>query len=126
MSIVCITCGIEFAPPEHYESARREDGRTFYCPNGHELSYPAQPTRRELKDKIANLESSRASWMSRATSSERLVHTLQTMLRTCPFCGVPFRGRQAMHKHLVAFHEAQPRTIKAITAPAPKQIGSGS
>jgi hypothetical protein len=33
----CARCGVEFASP--VIEKRRNDGETFYCPNGHSLSY---------------------------------------------------------------------------------------
>lgn len=38
---VCADCGITFGMPDHYMKKRREDGATFYCPNGHALHYKA-------------------------------------------------------------------------------------
>jgi hypothetical protein len=35
----CQTCGVPFAVTDGYDDRRREDGRTFYCPNGHSLTY---------------------------------------------------------------------------------------
>lgn len=31
----CWSCGISYAMPRQFEKKRREDGGTFYCPNGH-------------------------------------------------------------------------------------------
>lgn len=36
---VCASCGITFAAPAHFIQKRREDGETFYCPNGHSLGF---------------------------------------------------------------------------------------
>lgn len=36
---VCCVCGIEFGCPKHYIDKRREDGKGFHCPNGHNLSF---------------------------------------------------------------------------------------
>lgn len=35
----CYACGIQFALPDWYIKARRSDGKGFYCPNGHTLSW---------------------------------------------------------------------------------------
>ncbi len=35
----CCACGIKFSVPTHWLDARRQDKTTFYCPNGHQLSY---------------------------------------------------------------------------------------
>ena len=35
----CIDCGVVFAMPDDLEQRRRQDGKTFYCPNGHTMVY---------------------------------------------------------------------------------------
>ena len=35
----CVSCGIAFGVPDEFDDRRRDDGKTFYCPNGHTLSY---------------------------------------------------------------------------------------
>lgn len=35
----CITCFIRFMVPKGFTARRREDKATFYCPNGHQMSY---------------------------------------------------------------------------------------
>ena len=36
---VCCLCGIAYAVPAVFNAKRREDGKAFYCPNGHCLNY---------------------------------------------------------------------------------------
>lgn len=38
-SVTCCECGIIFQVPEEFAENRQEDGRTFYCPNGHAQNY---------------------------------------------------------------------------------------
>lgn len=35
----CHQCGIVFQVPEDFFEAREQDGRTFWCPNGHANAY---------------------------------------------------------------------------------------
>lgn len=35
----CPTCGIIFAITEQLEARRREDGKDFYCPSAHRMSF---------------------------------------------------------------------------------------
>lgn len=35
----CPNCGVIYGIPRDYEIRRREDGRKFYCPNGHSGSF---------------------------------------------------------------------------------------
>jgi 3'-phosphoadenosine 5'-phosphosulfate (PAPS) 3'-phosphatase len=51
----CCVCGIIFAAPEHWFASKRSTGATFYCPNGHTLSF-AKGTEQLLRDKIADAE----------------------------------------------------------------------
>lgn len=34
-TIECCDCGIIFQVPEDFDENRQEDGKRFYCPNGH-------------------------------------------------------------------------------------------
>lgn len=40
--ITCVRCGVAFAAPADLLSRRRENHESFYCPNGHSLSFPSQ------------------------------------------------------------------------------------
>ena len=37
--ITCVSCGIVFQVPDEWDESRVDDGRTFWCPNGHGQSY---------------------------------------------------------------------------------------
>lgn len=58
----CASCGIQFGMPDNYTAARRKDGKRFYCPNGHRLTYgdgENEEIRRErdrLKQQVARAE----------------------------------------------------------------------
>lgn len=57
--IDCPTCGIFFAVTEEFEKRRTNDGKSFYCPHGHSMSY-GDTTRDKLKreqEKTARLVS---------------------------------------------------------------------
>ncbi len=40
--ITCVRCGVAFAAPTDMLDRRRQDHDSFYCPNGHNLSFPQQ------------------------------------------------------------------------------------
>lgn len=40
--ITCVRCGVAFAAPADMLDRRRHDHDVFYCPNGHNLSFPQQ------------------------------------------------------------------------------------
>ena len=46
-------CGITFTVPERWVEARREDHRTWYCPNGHKRHYPAENVVERLQSELA-------------------------------------------------------------------------
>lgn len=51
----CGECGIAFGMPERYMRERREDGKTFYCPNGHPRVF-REPEIERLKKEVAAAE----------------------------------------------------------------------
>lgn len=57
--IDCPQCQVEFAVTESYEARRRTDGKTFYCPTGHSMSYGdnVQAQLKRERDKTARLTS---------------------------------------------------------------------
>lgn len=46
---VCATCGITFAVPDSWQQRRRDDGKTFYCPNGHSLHFGKNTLEKRLE-----------------------------------------------------------------------------
>ena len=51
----CCNCGTKFAMEDSIYAARREDGETFTCPNGHE-QYFSESENKKLRDEIKRLE----------------------------------------------------------------------
>jgi hypothetical protein len=47
--IKCCDCGIAFGVPPVWDKARRNDHRSFYCPNGHSLSYKGESEAEKLR-----------------------------------------------------------------------------
>jgi hypothetical protein len=39
LEVTVCTCGVLFAAPQKLLDTRRFDGQSFYCPNGHSLSF---------------------------------------------------------------------------------------
>lgn len=52
----CAECGIEFAAPSSYVKNRREDHKSFFCPNGHSLSYKGKSEVDRLRELLASKE----------------------------------------------------------------------
>lgn len=75
----CPACFVVFAMPSSLESARREDGKSFYCPNGHTMSFHETKLDKErkraerLEKEKAQLEADR-SWYQERLREERAGH----------------------------------------------------
>jgi hypothetical protein len=39
----CIKCGVAFGITAEHDAELRRSGRTFYCPNGHDMCYSVKP-----------------------------------------------------------------------------------
>lgn len=54
----CATCAVRFALHESHIQRRRNDNKSFYCPNQHSNVYPkkAKPEIEKLKEKVKELE----------------------------------------------------------------------
>jgi hypothetical protein len=55
----CANCGLPMALPEFYDDQRRDDGRSFYCPNGHSMSY-TDTIETQLRAQLKDVERARA------------------------------------------------------------------
>jgi len=113
---VCCTCGVLFCMPESLIKNRREDGTTFYCPNGHTMTFgnaikrEADKLREELAAQARWLEASRADVVrqrERREAAERQAAAARgqvTKLKNrvgngvCPCCNRTFTNLQR-HMH---------------------------
>lgn len=107
--IDCCKCGVVFWVPARLNAARRKDGGTFYCPNGHAQHYTetdADRFRRErdrLQQKISEMQ-------DRADKKDRQVAAYRgqiTKLKNraskgvCPCCN---RSFQNLRRHMESQH----------------------
>jgi hypothetical protein len=109
-------CGIAFAIPTAVHTARKMDGGTFYCPNGHKVGYNNSETER-LKRDLAQTQK-RLEWERTAVQNARteakvaekrrratkgaLTKVKQRAARgCCPFCSAIFPNLAA---HVEAKH----------------------
>lgn len=112
----CCSCGIMFAMPEHFQRKRREDQKTFYCPNGHSLSYTESTVkklerqlaqeRQRLDQAMMDVEMQR----SRAVTAEKGKAIVSGKLKkvkdrvkngVCPECNRYFAN---LHRHMECKH----------------------
>ena len=120
---VCASCGISFAAPTHFLNKCQEHGRTFYCPNGHSLSYGPSPVEKlqaeleKAKREVANQKQVISDWAAdynrlydeKAGVQKQLAATRGVLTRTrnriqngvCPCCRRSFTN---LHRHMARQH----------------------
>lgn len=97
-SCTCFECGILFGMPDHYQIKRREDKKTFYCPNGHGQAYfesTADKIRREcdgLKQQLAQKDDEIAGWKREKEKAEKEVRRVKKRASSgvCQCCNRTF------------------------------------
>lgn len=91
----CPACDVEFVLYTRYEQRRRRDGHSFYCPNGHSMSFgdtEADKLRRErnlLKQQMAQKDDEIAAERRRAVAAKGELTKLKkrTIVNgVCPCC----------------------------------------
>lgn len=65
----CANCGVIFGMPVEIEERRRDDHRTFYCPNGHSLHFSG-PTKAEKDAAAAKARADRLAAALRAEQDQ--------------------------------------------------------
>jgi hypothetical protein len=108
-TLSCGKCGIEWAMPARFIKARREDGQTFYCPNGDPRCYRDSETDK-LRRKVDALERGKRFAEERATREKRRAAAARgqvTKLRNrvgngvCPCCNRSFTN---LRRHMASKH----------------------
>lgn len=66
----CCVCGISFAVPDSWLEKRREVGDTFYCPNGHSLTFRRSEAQK-LRETVSRLEMRTRHLEDQCDASER-------------------------------------------------------
>lgn len=105
---ICPSCGCVFAVPQHFLNERRFDGKRFYCPVGHSLSYNGD--RHRLEQELQSVRRQRdfeREDRERAEASARAHKGHATRLRkrakagVCPCCNRTFKqlARHMANQH---------------------------
>jgi uncharacterized C2H2 Zn-finger protein len=92
----CCVCGVVFGVPDFFLEARRKDKKTFYCPNGHNLSY----TESSQDVKIRELERKNTQLVE---EKDRLSGELARPWR-CPHCTRRYVERYGLIRHVESTH----------------------
>lgn len=105
----CASCGVRFAITERLEKERREDGHSFYCPNGHSLSFGGGEVARLKKQKAAlefQLADARTVYRDEVAAREKVEEKLKRTKKriangACPCCHRQFVN---LHRHMAGKH----------------------
>jgi hypothetical protein len=86
----CCVCGIPFGMPRWLDEQRREDGKSFFCPNGHDQIF-SRSTKEELAEarrRLASLEEDlRVERMARKEAeTENARQSKRSAAGVCPCC----------------------------------------
>lgn len=117
-SVVCATCHVVFAMPLSLYEQRKQDGKNFYCPNGHSLWYKDNENSRLRNDvarkqgEIMALKNSLVFWKEQAhrsgTNYTRAMNKL-ALLRDCTVCRSSAHVMCSTKKGKVSGRVHQPR-----------------
>lgn len=123
----CVVCGICFAVPQEFQDSRRRDGETFYCPNGHTMSYTETEAMKLLKEKDqverrlqAQINDTRHALEVAKRERDKAVKEKRKVERrvahgVCPCCNKTFAD---LSNHMVTEH----KDFRLPSGKAPKQI----
>lgn len=67
----CVSCGVAFAMPELMIEQLRRSHSSFYCPNGHSLSFQGKPVEETLRAQLAQEKANSEYWRKNAARKER-------------------------------------------------------
>lgn len=120
---VCSECGISYALPERYSSARQADGAAWYCPNGHGQwirETTEKQLRKQLEEKERQLQfaaSREASAKADLQRAEKARKRLEKRVSNgvCPFPGCK-RHFSNLHRHIETEHKGE---VMPVELPAP-------
>lgn len=109
----CGDCGVLWAMTDGFLDQRRNDHRTWYCPNGHSWHYPGESdlekAKRQAKEARDSLARERAR-LDQVQASLRATKGVVTKQRTklervakgvCPCCNRSFRD---LKRHMTTKH----------------------
>lgn len=109
VEMYCGNCDITFAVPDSWQRERLQDGKDWYCPNGHCRVY-CEPENAKLKKRLAAMESTNTHLRDQLEQAERSKAAVKGQLtkerkRTangvCPCCK---RSFQNLHRHISNQH----------------------
>lgn len=98
--IECNNCCLPFGVTAYFDSRRREDHKTFYCPSGHPNYYPSETDNEKLQRKAEVLADQVRMEREQREKLQRQLNRIQK--GTCPKCNRHFvdveRHMKTQHK----------------------------
>ena len=102
---ICGECSAIFAATDEFFRKRREDGKAFYCPNGHPRVFretEATRLKRELEQKNAELDRTRSEYYEKRAQLDRVSRAHMKMRKrvangVCPCCNRTFQNLSLIH-----------------------------
>lgn len=98
-SITCYKCGVMFAIPAYLDKKHREDGESFWCPNGHGQVY-SKPEVEVLNQQLQQEKSSHSLTKQILSDSQLALKKVENRIANgaCPCCRRNFSNLQR-HMH---------------------------
>lgn len=100
----CCACGIPFfMPTYHYKRLLANKGESFYCPNGHSMSYTGKTEAQKLKEQLDQLKKEKElsetemqdKWLDALSEKQKLEKKLKRLHNgVCPCCNRSFGNLQ--------------------------------
>mgnify|MGYP001601907496 CR=1 FL=1 len=109
-AMVCGECGISFAAPESFWSNRRDDHKTWYCPNGHSRHYPGESEKEKAQRLLREEQARHQRTISRENEERAAREKAERKLKrvgrgVCPDCNRTF---QNLARHMTCKHKGKP------------------
>ncbi len=119
--LTCCTCGVFFFLSSRFIEVRREDGKNFYCVNGHAQCYGEGETKklqRQLEERERQLRESKCDTlraqnelMEEAKIRGKAERKLKRVHRgVCPDCNRTFEN---LARHMQCKHGVKPQLLLA-------------
>ena len=123
----CGECGVAFCMPTSLYQHRRNDGETFYCPNGHPRVFRPtedQKTIADLEDKLRRRDRSIEHWAERWKECYAGREELIGVLRECPgHCG--WKSNKRIPRDPVAMGRGIERVQRDVAEHLVREHGAG-
>lgn len=107
----CCACGIPFfMPTYHYKRLLANKGESFYCPNGHSMSFTGPTEAQKLKEQLEKVKQEKDKqeqelqnkWLDALGEKYKLEKQLKRIHKgVCPCCN---RSFQNLKRHMETKH----------------------